>query len=52
MNFAAYVGNASARETCRMYDFPATTAGGVLDVMVTSYEVAMADILSIAPRAW
>ena len=37
MNFAAYVGNASARETCRMYDFPATTAGGVLDVMVTSY---------------
>ena len=52
MNFAAYVGNASARETCRMYDFPATTAGGVLDVMVTSYEVAMADSRELQKIAW
>ena len=52
MNFSAYVGNASARETCRMYDFPATTAGGVLDVMVTSYEVAMADSRELQKIAW
>ena len=41
-----------ARETCRSFDFPNTTAGGLVDVVVTSYEVAIADSKELQRLRW
>ena len=52
LNRVGYVGNAAARETCRSFDFPNTTAGGLVDVVVTSYEVAIADSKELQRLRW
>ena len=52
MNCVTYIGNAEARETAQEYEFPKggkgsgverCKSGSHLDVLLTSYEVAMAD---------
>ena len=52
LNRVGYIGNAAARETCRSFDFPNTTAGGLVDVVVTSYEVAIADSKELQRLRW